>query len=142
MTTASPPHRRNTSDRIMLARMVMRLLDHWMLDPVQQADLLGLNAASRMKLAGYRTGSPIGPGRDQLDRVGHLLSIHKSLRLLFPQNRELVYRWMTTNNKAFCNLNPVEVIQRWGFSGLLMIRTYLDRAISPSPDEVTAQPEH
>jgi hypothetical protein len=52
----------------------------------------------------------------------------KNLRLLFPQNRDLAYRWMTTRNKAFENLTPVEVIRQWGFAGLLMVRAYLDRA--------------
>ena len=61
-------------------------------------------------------------------RVGHLLGIHKNLRLLFPQNRDLAYRWMSTRNKAFDNLTPVEVVKAWGFAGLLMVRAYLDRA--------------
>ncbi|NCV71541.1 MAG: DUF2384 domain-containing protein, partial [Betaproteobacteria bacterium] len=50
------------------------------------------------------------------------------LRLLFPQNRDLAYRWMSTRNKAFDNLTPVEVVKEWGFAGLLMVRGYLDRA--------------
>ena len=50
------------------------------------------------------------------------------LRLLFPHNRDLAYRWMTTRNKAFDNLTPVEVVKEWGFAGLLMVRAYLDRA--------------
>jgi hypothetical protein len=40
----------------------------------------------------------------------------------------LVYCWMTTRNKAFNNLTPVEVIKEWGFAGLLMVRGYLERA--------------
>lgn len=116
-------------ERSSLARMVMKLMDLWVLDLHKQAVLLDLPMSSRLKLARYRSGSPIGPGRDQLDRVGHLLGIHKNLRLLFPQNRGLAYGWMTTSNKAFDDLTPVEVVQKWGFSGLLMVRTYLDRAI-------------
>jgi uncharacterized protein (DUF2384 family) len=81
-------------------------------------------------LARYRKGEPIGTSRDQYERVGHLLGIHKNLRLLFPHNRELAYRWMTTRNKAFENRTPVEVIKEWGFAGLLMVRGYLDHARS------------
>jgi hypothetical protein len=115
-------------DRGALAKMVMTLLDHWKLSTEDQAALLGIAASNRAALSNYRSGKPIGTSRDQYERVGHLLGIHKSLRLLFPQNRELAYRWMNTRNKAFDNLAPVEVVKAWGFAGLLMVRGYLDRA--------------
>lgn len=111
-----------------LARMVMTLFDHWKLSTEEQAALLGIAASNRAALGRYRKGEPIGTSRDQYERVGHLLGIHKNLRLLFPQNRDLAYRWMTTRNRAFDNLTPVEIIQEWGFAGLLMVRGYLDRA--------------
>lgn len=117
-----------SQDRGALARMVMTLLDHWKLPTEEQAALLGIAVSNRSALTRYRKGEPIGTSRDQYERVGHLLSIHKNLRLLFPQNRDLAYRWMSTRNKAFDNLTPVEVIKEWGFAGLLMVRSYLDRA--------------
>ncbi len=117
-----------SEDRGALAKMVMTLLDHWKLSTEDQAALLGVAASNRAALARYRKGEPIGTSRDQFERVGHLLGIHKSLRLLFPQNRDLAYRWMSTRNKAFDNLTPVDVIKEWGFAGLLMVRAYLDRA--------------
>ena len=106
----------------------MTLLDHWALSTEDQAALLGLAASNRATLARYRRGEPIGTSRDQYERVGHLLGIHKNLRLLFPHQRELAYRWMSTRNRAFDNLTPVEVVRNWGFAGLLMVRAYLDRA--------------
>ena len=118
-----------TRDRGALAKMVMTLLDHWKLSTEDQAALLGIAAGNRAALTRYRKGEPIGSSRDQYERVGHLLGIHKNLRL-FPQNRDLAYRWMTTRNKAFDNRTPVEVVKEWGFAGLLMVRGYLDRALS------------
>jgi CTP:molybdopterin cytidylyltransferase MocA len=117
-----------SQDRGALAKMVMVLLDHWKLSTEDQAALLGLATSNRAALTRYRKGEPIGTSRDQFERVGHLLGIHKNLRLLFPQNRDLVYRWMSTRNKAFDNLSPVDVVKEWGFAGLLMVRAYLDRA--------------
>ena len=124
------PERQTTAseNRGALAKMVMTLLDHWALTTEDQAALLGIALTNRAALTRYRKGDPIGTSRDQYERVGHLLGIHKNLRLLFPQNRELAYRWMTTRNKAFDNLTPVDVIKEWGFAGLLMVRAYLDRA--------------
>src|SRR4051812_21431946 len=98
-----------SEDRGALAKMVMALLDHWKLSTEDQAALLGIAASNRAALTRYRKGEAIGTSRDQYERVGHLLGIHKNLRLLFPQNRELAYRWMSTRNKAFDNLAPVEV---------------------------------
>lgn len=128
MTAITRREESTSRDRGALARMVMTLLDHWQLSTEDQAALLGIAASNRAALARYRKGEAIGTSRDQYERVGHLLGIHKNLRLLFPQNRDLAYRWMTTRNKAFGNLTPVEVIREWGFAGLLMVRGYLDRA--------------
>lgn len=124
------PHRQSSGsqDRGALAKMIMALFDHWKLGTEDQAMLLGLAPSNRAALGRYRRGEPIGGNRDQYERIGHLLGIHKNLRLLFPRNRELAYRWMTTRNKAFTNLTPVEVVREWGFAGLLMVRAYLDRA--------------
>lgn len=115
-------------DKGALAKMVMTLMDHWQLSTEDQAALLGIAATNRATLSRYRKGEAIGSSRDQYERVGHLLGIHKNLRLLFPQNRDLAYCWMTTRNRAFDNLSPVQVVKEWGFAGLLMVRTYLDRA--------------
>ncbi len=117
-----------TADRRTLAKMVTALFDHWQLSAADQAALLGLSPQQRAAVARYRQDGPLRPDRDTRDRVGHLLAIHASLRQLFPQNRELAYRWMSTQNKAFENHTPVEVVQTWGFAGLLRIRAYLDRA--------------
>ena len=129
---SSPLHSFSVSeisqDRRALAKMIMALMDHWDLSTEDQAVLLGLSASSRSVLGRYRRGEPIGTTRDQFERVGHLLGIHKNLRLMFPQNRDLAYRWMTTRNKAFDNLTPTELIKEWGFPGLLTVRAYLDRA--------------
>ena len=130
MTAALERHPPVPQDRGALAKMVMTLLDHWKLSTEDQAALLGIATSNRAALTRYRKGESIGTSRDQLERVGHLLGIHKNLRLLFPQNRELAYRWMSTRNKAFDNLTPVDIVKEWGFAGLLMVRAYLDRARS------------
>ena len=81
-----------SADRGALAIMVMTLLDHWQLSTEDQAALLGIATSNRAALSNYRSGKPIGTSRDQYERVAHLLGIHKNLRLLFPQNRDLAYR--------------------------------------------------
>lgn len=115
-------------DRSELAKMVMVLFTHWHLSTEDQLALLGLSTTNRGALTRYRKGEPLAPNRDLLERVGILLGIHKSLRLLFPHNRELAYEWMTQRNRAFEGMTPVEAIKHYGFPGLLMVRSYLDKA--------------
>ena len=111
--------------RSRLAAMVTRLLEHWDLASTQQAEVLGLSAGSRSTLGRYRSGEPLADNRDLLDRAGHLLGIHKSLRLLFPHDRDLAYRWMTQPNRRL-GARPVDLILERGFEGLLAVRRYLD----------------
>lgn len=114
-------------DRGAIAKMLMQLFEHWAISTEDQLDLLGLASDNRGALTRYRKGAPISPSRDATERAGHLLAIHKNLRLLFPHNRELAYKWVSTRNKAFEGRTPIEVVREFGFAGLLMVRSYLDR---------------
>jgi hypothetical protein len=111
--------------RASLSKLVTRLLDHWALPATEQAALLGLSTGSRSTLARYRAGEPLSDSRDLIDRAGHLLGIHKSLRLLFPHDRDLAYRWVSQPN-ARLGGRPVDLMIEHGFEGLLAVRRYLD----------------
>jgi len=82
--------------------------------------------SNRSALARYDQGEPLASNRDLLDRAGHLLGIHKSLKLLYPRNQEIVERWITSPNKKFHGNPPIEVARRFGLPGLVMIRGTLD----------------
>jgi hypothetical protein len=116
-------HARASRER--LARMVVSLLDHWKLSPVDQAMLLGLSAQSRSTVARYRRGEPLADSADLLARAGHLLGIHKALRIMFPHDRDLVYRWVSAPNTRF-GTTPLEIMKRHGYEGILAVRRYLD----------------
>lgn len=115
-------------DRGAIAKMMMRMFELWQISTVDQLAMLGLAPDNRAALTRYRKGEPIAQSRDALERAGHLLAIHKNLRRLFPHNQDLAYRWVSTRNKAFDGRTPVEAIRDFGFAGLLMVRSYLDRA--------------
>lgn len=127
MNQATVAFNQGDQDRGALARMVTRAFEHWKLGTEDQLAMLGLATNNRSALGRYRRGEPLAPNRDLLERAGHVLAIHKNLRLVFPQDRDLAYAWMSQRNKAFGGLTPVEVIKEWGFSGMLMVRAYLDR---------------
>jgi hypothetical protein len=114
------------ASRVRLAKLVARLFDRWQLSAQDQAVLLGLSAESRSTIARYRRGEPLADNADLLARVGHLLGIHKSLRIMFPHDSDLAYRWITTANQRFDGVAPIEVMKRYGFEGVLAVRRYLD----------------
>lgn len=125
-TQAAVTH--NEADRGAVAKMLMRLFEHWQLTTEEQLSMLGLATDNRSALTRYRKGAPIAASRDMMERAGHLLGIHKNLRLLFPHNRDLAYSWMRSRNRAFEGRTPAQAICEFGFAGLLMVRAYLDRA--------------
>lgn len=114
-------------DRSRVGKMLMALFDHWQLSTSDQLSLLGLSRDNRAALSKYRKGQPLANDRDKLERAGHLLAIHKALRLLFPHNRDLAYAWMSQPNRAFQGQTPTQLIDQQGMLGLYMVRTYLDR---------------
>jgi len=116
-------HQRQNRER--LARMVVKLFDQWQLSAPDQASLLGLSPASRATLARYRKGEPLADNTDLLARAGHLLGIHKALRILFPHDRDLAYRWVSTPNRKFGERKPLETLKQ-GYEGILAVRRYLD----------------
>ena len=112
--------------RQTMAKAVMNLFSHWGLSSDDQLAMLGLDTSSRSTLSRYRHDHPLAQNRDLKERVGHLLSIHKSLRIIFPYNKEIAYGWMSLRNKQLHGMSPVEVIREYGFAGLLMVRRLLD----------------
>ena len=97
-----------------LLQMVSRLFDHWQLAKDDRLALLGGADADDV---------------DQLERVVHLLQIHKRLRQLFPQNLDLAYQWMTRPNQAFGGETPARFAQTADISALESIRSYLSHFI-------------
>lgn len=79
-----------------LLRMVFRLMHAWALDTRQQAILLGVRSPSTI----YRWKNH-GAKRlriETLERIAHLLAIHKRLRLLLNRNPDLGRNWVRTPN--------------------------------------------
>jgi len=117
-------HTRTNRER--LAKLVVALLDHWQLRLPDQAALLGLSAQSRSTIARYRKGEPFADSADLIARAGHLLGIHKALRILFPHDRGLAYRWVSAPNRRFGGAAPLDIMKKHGYEGILAVRRYLD----------------
>ena len=115
-----------TDERKKLAKMVTRLFELWGLSTADQLELLGLSRTSRSQLSKYRKGGALPSSRDMLDRIGWLLSIHKSLRFLYPRNENIRYTWINRQNKIFNEQKPLDVMKNQGLIGIASVARYLD----------------
>ena len=112
--------------RKKLARMVTRLFELWKISTADQLELLGLSRTSRAQISKYRNGGAVPSSRDMLDRIGWLLSIHKSLRLLYPRNENIRYTWVKRRNRILDDQRPLDIMTYHGLIGIARIARYLD----------------
>lgn len=126
-TALQTPALAEDQTRSDLARVLMALFERWSLPTDAQLSLLGLSPESRKLLGLYRRGERALPNqRDALDRAGYLMGIHKGLRLLFPENPELRYSWVTRRNQVLEGRTPLEVMLEDGLVGLARIARLVD----------------
>jgi hypothetical protein len=116
----------NSDARRKLARMVTRLFELWDLPTADQLELLGLSRTSRAQISKYRKGGALPSSRDMLDRIGWLLSIHKSLRLLYPRNENIRYTWVKRRNQILDDQRPLDIMKYKGLIGIARVARYLD----------------
>ncbi len=114
--------------RITLAAAVTKLFEHWQLQNKDQLLLLGLSPHAHRRLSSFRNGKPLSNTIDMIDRVGHLLAIHKNLRIMFPHDRKIVYGWIHYPNKVFEGKVPLDIMNS-GFLGLHSVRMYLENSV-------------
>ena len=114
--------------RGMLGRSFVKLTEHWQLSRQDEARLLGWDyKEKRTTLDSLRTGKTVlDKDEDKLERIIHLINIHKSLRLLFPYDRQAVYDWVKVKRERFGGHSALAVMLEDGSQGIAAIRYYLD----------------
>ena len=122
----SPVDIESSDARKKLALMVTRLFDLWKISTADQLELLGLSPTSRAQISKYRNGGAVPSSRDMLDRIGWLLSIHKSLRLLYPRNNHIRYTWVKRRNRILDDQRPLDIMKNQGLIGVARVARYLD----------------
>ena len=122
----SHPDFASDKERAQLAKMLLKLFEHWKLDTGSQLMLLGLSITSRAMLSRYRQGTtPLPFSQDVLDRAGWLLAIHQALRSLYSGNPELCYSWVKLHNAAFHHHAPLDYMKEHGLIGIAKVARFL-----------------
>ena len=100
------------------------LADEWSLTTDQQIKLLGGPARSTFfKWKKNERGGPLWP--ETQERISHLLSIYKALRILFTDPAH-ANDWIKRSNKFFDNKSALDVMLEGRLSDIYAVRTYID----------------
>ncbi len=116
------------TQRLTLGTAFFKLADHWGLTNEETARLLGWSYGNkRTKIDNMRDGNtPLPADQDKFKRVTDLVNIHKSLRVLFPNERKLVYEWVKVPRERFGGYSALDVMLEDGQIGIAAIRRYVD----------------
>jgi hypothetical protein len=104
-------------------RAFFNLGDAWGLSCQEQMDLLG--GVSKSTLRRWQRGRVPVLNLDRLERISHLLGIHKSLRILLPTSGS---SWVRRPNSSpmFGGRPPLQLMMAGGITWLHRVRIYLD----------------
>lgn len=112
-----------------LGEAFWNLVNHYKFSRKQQAFLLGIKE-NRQRLGELETKSLIPVDPDKFRRVGHLLGIHKNLRILYPHNQKTVYEWMQRPREKFGGMSAIDFVclnEAETLPRLFAVRRYLDQ---------------
>lgn len=112
-----------TENSHILGEAFWNLMGLYQLGRKEQAALLGMNPENRQALISYQNKKMIPLDPDKFFRVSLLLGIHKNLRILYPQNRNVVYQWMSTPQEMFQGQSAMSFIMEDDSHSLLRLAT-------------------
>lgn len=118
-----------TEDQIRAAqtKLIMNLFDLWNLTYETRLNLLDQSPKSRTLINKYQSGQGMLPkGKDLAKRVGLMLSIHKALALLYPENENIRRTWVHRHNQQLGNYKPIDLMKEQGLFGIAKVARYLD----------------
>lgn len=120
----APGARKSDRDEAIPAELVafFEMADRWNLTTDQQITLLGSPGRSTF-FKWKKDGGNLPP--DTTERLSHILSIWKSLRILFTQD-ERGEAWMLRPNEYWDGRTAMDVMLEGKMSDILSVRQYVD----------------
>lgn len=79
-------------------KFFFNLMDHWGCTAEEQRALLG--SIGNTTFYKYKRLPNVRLPHDMLERISYLMGIHKALSIIFSNNRERVYKWVSSPNTA------------------------------------------
>ena len=113
----------------VLGEVFWKMTSLYKLNREEQAALLGIKY-NRQRLLQLEKEQIIPLDPDKFLRVGHLLGIHRSLQILFPYQKDVVYAWMKIPQWFFHDKSAVQFIMEDpvnSLARLFTVRRILDQ---------------
>lgn len=115
------PELEDAESRRAIAEVIIELLQRWELHEINQACLLGLPSIVEL-----REGKLLMADKNVMQRVGHLLAIHRALQKKFPNQPLQRDHWVLTPNASLNNDIPLSVMLDKGLDGILLVRELVE----------------
>lgn len=106
-----------------------KLAEEWDLSVSEQMTLLG--HPSRSTFYNWKAEKISGVPHDSLSRLSHLMAIHRSLGMLFPQSDQ-ARDWVMTPNAQLGGQTPLNRLLGGDLMDIAIIRGYLDGMVQAS----------
>lgn len=121
------PSRLAEDDKFALTRKVLQVLADWELEPMVQAELLGLPQGQAGQIfRRLRHGAPLPDNREVWTRVALLLRLDNAIHQLFPHCGYAANLWVTSPNPRCSNRTPLAVMLADGLDGIRRIERSVD----------------
>lgn len=118
-----PPSLRVTKEEAHTgARAIVRLFDAWGLSDRESRELLG--GIGQDTWLRWKSNSKIRISRDLGTRLGLLLSIHNSLRIIY-HDKSFGNAWVRKSNEFFQWRTPLDVMMSGTIFSMARVRNYL-----------------
>lgn len=113
----------------VLGEAFWNISNHYGLTNRDVSTLLGIKE-NRQRIIDLKGANKIPDTPDQIMRASHVAGIHKSLRIMFPNNRDVVYKWMKTPRELFEGKSAMDYISEEPLNSmarLFTVRRLLDK---------------
>lgn len=117
----------HTNKLLKYITLIDQLFTHWKISPENKLMLLGFEHEVGDISSIFDHILTHENTRDLLDRIVYLLTIHESLRIIFPRNNNLAYGWMTARCYDFDGNRPIDIVKNNGLIGLNILNKYLEK---------------
>lgn len=114
------------ADPDSLQRTVRDILQRWGLSRSEcEALLRGADRRSRRR-ARKGADPSLLTASQRVERMEHILAIHRTVSRTFPQSPLLADLWITTPNPMLGDMTPLQLILDKGIDGMTSVRQMLD----------------
>ncbi len=117
------PELESEEARRALALALTEVFEAWGIGVQEQQEALGIKDIAAW--AACRRGEPLPRDPDLLQRVGHLLAIHRALKRRYVHDLFKRDSWMRMPIPELGGERPIDIVRREGSEGLVRIREHL-----------------